>query len=98
MPKDELSLKEREVIQHHFGDPEFFAAFDHFLAIERSTWQKRMTNAARAGAENVDPVARLMVINESAAKAGIYESFFIAINNRTAFVAESVVQPEEANA
>jgi len=81
--KEELTLKEKEILQHHFGDQEFFAAMDHMLSIERDSWRQKMMNAAKAGAEANEPIQRLLVINEAAAKSSVYELFFVVMNQRT---------------
>jgi len=83
MAKDELTLKEKEILQHHFGDADFFSALDHMLSIEKETWEQRMKNAAKSGAEASEPIQRLLVINEAAAKASIYDLFFVTLGNRT---------------
>ena len=81
--KDELTLKEKEVLQSRIADTEFFNALDHFLSIERDSWRQKMMNAAKAGAEASEPVQRLLVINEAAAKSSVYEMFFVVLNQRT---------------
>jgi len=50
--KDELTLKEKEVLQSRIADTEFFNALDHFLSIERDSWRQKMMNAAKAGADS----------------------------------------------
>jgi hypothetical protein len=82
MVKDELSLREKEVLQEHFGNADFFNAMDHWLSIERDAWDRRMKNAAVAGAEAKEPIQRLLVINEAAAKASVWETFFLSLSNR----------------
>src|SRR2546429_8785044 len=83
MAKDELSLKEKEVIQSRLADSEFFDALDHLLSIEGDSWRQKMMNAAKAGAESSEPIQRLLIINEAAAKATVFELFFVVLNQRT---------------
>ncbi len=42
-----------------------------------------MMNAAKAGAESSEPIQRLLIINEAAAKATVFELFFVVLNQRT---------------